>query len=112
MLSMRHYKLYISDILESIGKIEKYTKGFSRSSFQKNTLVVDAVIKNLEVIGEASKRIPAGVKNQVPNIEWKKIVGLRNILIHEYSGIDREIIWNVIESKLPELKKGLSEIVE
>jgi uncharacterized protein with HEPN domain len=108
---MRHYKLYIGDILEAISKIEKYTKGFSRSKFQKNTLVVDAVIKNLEVIGEASKRIPASIKSQIPAIEWKKIVGLRNILIHEYSGIDRDIIWDIIESKLPELKARLIEII-
>ena len=70
------------------------------------------VIKNLEVIGEASKRIPAGIKNQIPTIEWKKIIGLRNILIHEYSGIDRDIIWDIIENKLPELKARLIEIVK
>ncbi len=107
---MRHYKLYISDILDAISKIEKYTKGFSRSKFQKNTLVVDAVIKNLEVIGEASKRIPANIKSQMPVIQWKKIIGLRNILIHEYSGIDRDIIWDIIENKLPELKKQLLDL--
>ena len=107
---MRHYKLYIDDILDAISKIEKYTKGFTRSTFQKNTLVADAVIKNLEVIGEASKRIPAGIKHQIPAIEWKEIVGLRNILIHEYSGIDKDIVWDIIENKLPVLKEHLRAI--
>ncbi len=109
---MRHYKLYIEDILESIQKIQKYTKSSSRSQFTKNTLVADAVARNLEIIGEASKRIPASIKNQIPSIEWKKIVGLRNMLIHEYSGIDRDIIWDIIEHKLPELKSSLSKFLK
>lgn len=62
---MRHYKLYIEDILEAITKIERYTKGFTRSKFQKNSLVADAVVKNLEIIGEASKRIPANIKSHL-----------------------------------------------
>ncbi len=107
---MRHYKLYIGDILDAISKIEKYTKGFTRSKFQKNSLVSDAVVKNLEVIGEASKRIPVDIKRQIPAIEWKKIVGLRNILIHEYSAIDRDIVWDIIENKLPTLKTQLIQV--
>ena len=109
---MRHYKLYIEDILDAISKIEKYTKGLTRSKFQKNTLVIDAVVKNLEVIGEASKRIPIAIKNEIPSIQWKKIVGLRNILIHEYAGIDKDIVWDIIEHKLPELKTHLALIVK
>ncbi len=107
---MRHYSLYIEDILEAIAKIEKYTKGFTRIKFQKNSLVADAVIKNLEVIGEASKRIPASIKQTMPSIQWKKIVGLRNILIHEYSGIDKDIVWDIIQHKLPELKTLLRQV--
>ena len=61
-------------------------------------------MKNLEVIGEASKRIPAHIKHQIPNIEWKKIVGLRNILIHEYSAIDKDIVWDIIENKVARIK--------
>ena len=108
---MRHYKLYIQDILDAINKIEKYTKGFTRVKFQKNTLVADAVAKNLEIIGEASKRIPASIKSQIPSIQWKKIIGLRNILIHEYSGIDKDIVWDIIEHKLPDLKIYLNQIL-
>ena len=109
---MRHYKLYIEDILEAIQKIQKYTKTCSRSQFLRNTLLTDAVARNLEIIGEASKRIPAHIKSQIPSIEWKKIIGLRNMLIHEYSGIDKDIIWDIIEHKLPELKLSLGRFVK
>lgn len=109
---MRHYKLYIDDILEAIHKIQKYTKSFSRSKFAKNTLVMDAVARNLEIIGEASKRIPADVKDQISSIEWKKIVGLRNMLIHEYSWIDKDIVWDIIEHKLPELNLELNKFLK
>ena len=109
---MRHYKLYIGDILDAIVKIEKYTKGFTPSKFQRNSLVADAVVKNLEVIGEASKRIPADIKHKIPAIEWKKIVGLRNIFIHEYSAIDKKIVWDIIENKLPALKAHLTQVLK
>ena len=68
---------------------------------------MDAVARNLEIIGEASKRIPVEIKRQIPDIPWKKIVGLRNMLIHEYSGMDKEIIWDIIENKLDTLEASL-----
>ena len=104
---MRDYKLYIQDILDSIKKIKTYTKGTSKDKFKKNSLLVDAVARNLEIIGEASKRIPTDIKRQIPDIPWKKIVGLRNMLIHEYSGIDKEIIWDILENKLDVLASSL-----
>ncbi len=104
---MRDYKLYIQDILDSIKKIQTYTKGVSKDKFTKNSLIVDAVARNLEIIGEASKRIPSDIKRQIPEVPWKKIIGLRNMLIHEYSGIDKEIIWDIIETKLDILAVSL-----
>ena len=104
---MRDYKLYIQDILDSIKKIQTYTKGVSKDKFTKNSLIVDAVARNLEIIGEASKRVPSDIKKQIPDIPWKKIVGLRNMLIHEYSGIDKEIIWDILENKLDVLASSL-----
>ena len=104
---MRDYRLYIQDVLDSIKKIQIYTKGVSKDKFTNNSLIVDAVARNLEIIGEASKRIPIDIKRQVPDIPWKKIVGLRNMLIHEYSGIDKEIIWDILENKLDVLASSL-----
>ena len=89
----KEYKVYLDDISESIKKIEKYIKGIPYNEFTKNTLIIDAVIRNLEIIGEAVKRIPANIRKKYPDIEWKKIAGLRDILIHEYSGINSKIIW-------------------
>ncbi|MDO8580675.1 MAG: DUF86 domain-containing protein [Candidatus Omnitrophota bacterium] len=102
---MREYKLYLIDILAAAGKIEKFTKGITLAKFRKNELVMDAVIRNLEIIGEASKKLPETFKKNMAGIEWHKIAGLRNILIHEYFGVDAEILWDIIKNKLPELKR-------
>ena len=71
-------------------------------------MAIDATVRNLEVIGEAVKRIPEHVKNKHPDVEWKKIAGLRDILIHEYFGVDLEVVWDIIRNKLPEFKKEIS----
>jgi len=94
----KDYKVYLEDIMQAITKIEKYTKNLTFTKFRKNELVIDAVVRNLEIIGEAAKRIPNQVKEKAPDIEWKKITGLRDILIHEYFGVDIEIIWDIIKT--------------
>lgn len=104
-------RVYFDDILESIRRIEEYTKGMSYDQFRENQLVTDAVIRNLEVIGEAVKNISSETKKKYPDIEWKKIAGIRDILIHEYFGINLEIIWDVVVNKVPELKESISDIV-
>lgn len=100
----REFKAYLKDILESILKIEKYTKGLSFNKFESNELVQDGVVRNLEIIGEAVKNIPDEIKNKKNGIDWRKIVGLRDILIHAYFGIDIDIVWDIIKNKIPELK--------
>ena len=105
---MRDYRLYLEDIQSSVQKIEKFTEGLTLQKFQKDDLVIDAVIRNLAIIGEASKNIPDKIKKKYPNIEWEKITALRNILVHEYFGIDEQIVWDIITNKLPELKKTIS----
>lgn len=105
---MRDYRLYLEDIQNSAQKIERFTKGLTLPKFQKDVLVIDAVIRNLEVIGEASKNIPDKIKKRYPDIEWEKITALRNILAHEYFGVDHEILWNIVSTKLPGLKKAIN----
>ncbi len=106
----RDYEVYMEDILESITKIENYVKGLSYEDFSKNTLIVDAVVRNLEIIGEAVKKIPTDIKKKYPYIGWRKIAGLRDILIHEYFGINLEIVWDVVINKLPELKVSIKKV--
>jgi len=107
----REYKAYLKDILEAIRKIEKYTENISMEDFAKDELIQDGVVRNLEIIGEAVKNIPEDIKNRKSQVAWKKIAGLRDILIHGYFGIDVDIVWDVVKNKIPELKQKISEIV-
>ncbi len=106
----RELKTYVEDILTAVQKIEKYTASMIKEDLIKNELVQDAVVRNLEVIGEAVKKIPEDIRNQYDYIPWRKIAGLRDILIHEYFGINMNIVWDVIENKLKPLKTTAEEI--
>ena len=108
----RDYKIYLNDIIECIGKIQNYTAGLLLVDFCNDAKTIDAVIRNLEIIGEAAKRLPEEIRIKFPDVEWHKIISLRNILIHEYPGIDLETIWNIIESKLSQLEKQIKKIIK
>jgi uncharacterized protein with HEPN domain len=101
---MKDDRLYLIHLSESIAKIESYTKGLDFASFMQNTLVQDAVLRNLQVLAESTQRLSEDFKKLHPEIEWYKIAGLRNILVHDYLGIDLETVWTVVTDKLPELK--------
>ena len=108
----RDYNLYLEDILEAINKIERYSRDISYAEFLDSELVIDGIIRNLEIIGEAIKEIPQETKDKYPDIDWKRIIGLRDIVAHRYFGIDTEIIWDIIKNKISELKKCVKEILE
>jgi uncharacterized protein with HEPN domain len=94
----REYRHYLIDILEAIRSIDDYAQDMSFKQFSEDRKTVDAVIRNLEVIGEAAKKVPEAIREGYPQIEWKKIAGLRDILIHEYFSIDLEIVWDIIHT--------------
>lgn len=106
----RNLDLYISDINEAIKKIEKYTKGMSFEKFIKDDKTIDAVMKNLENIGEAARNIPAEFKAKHSFIPWKEIIGMRNKITHEYFGVDVEILWEAIAKDIPQLKKEIKTL--
>jgi uncharacterized protein with HEPN domain len=108
----RDFKVFLKDILQAIERIEKYAGSLSFEGFCENQLVQDGVVRNLEIIGEAVKHLPKDVQKKYPTVEWKKIAGLRDILIHAYFGVDRDIVWDVVINKIPELKGQISLILK
>ncbi len=106
----REYQAYLNDILESLKRIQRYTGNMTYNDFIKDELVQDGVVRNLEIVGEAIKKIPDKIKNIKPQIEWRKIAGLRDILVHGYFGIDLEIVWDVVKNKIPDLKQEIEEL--
>ena len=106
-MQSRSWQFRIDDIVEAINKIERYTNGIDFAAWQNDEKTVDAVIRNLEVIGEASSRLPMEVQEQYEDVPWGMMKGIRNILAHEYFGIDLEIIWKTVKKDLPILKKRL-----
>ena len=107
-MSKRPTHLLLNDIRESIDRIEEYTRGMSLEDFSKDQKSMDAVARNLEIMGEAASRLPDEFKESHSDIEWYKIVGLRHRIVHEYFGVDFEIIWQILQKDLPELRRSLS----
>jgi uncharacterized protein with HEPN domain len=101
-MSKRDNVLLIHDMIESVQKIMTYTRDMSFDQFKSDSKTVDAVIRNFD-IGEAANRLTENYKNNNPEIEWSHLRGFRNLIVHEYFGIDLEIVWHIIEENLPEL---------
>ena len=107
---MKDDRVYLQHILDAIAKIETYTAG-GREAFAHTTLIQDAVIRNFEVIGEATKRLSTRLREQHPEVPWRVVAGFRDVLIHEYEGIEINEVWNVIEHDLPNLKAQIEGIL-
>lgn len=107
----RDFKVYLEDILECIEKIKRYVAGQSFESFAKDEKTIDAVIRNLEIIGEAARNVPKDTRNQHQEIKWRRIIGLRNILIHEYYSLTLKIIWDIVQNELHVLHEQIRQIL-
>lgn len=111
-MSKRSAQLLLGDILESIQKIQKFTKGMSFDKFINDDKTVDAVIRNFEIIGEASNRLPDEFKDKHDEIDWARIRGFRNRIVHDYFGIDHSIVWSIIKGYVPELLKLIQGLIK
>jgi len=96
----RDYRLYLDDMREACEKVLRYTEDISLDQFVQDEKTFDAVVRNLEIIGEAAKHIPTEVRGRYPEVEWPKIAGLRDVVVHEYFGLDEDILWDVIQNRV------------
>ena len=109
-MSKRNPSLLIEDMTDSANKIIAYTKGMTFDEFMDDSRTVDAVIRNFEIIGEATNRLPDEFKEKYPNIDWHKIRGFRNRIVHDYMGIDYSIVWEIRNGFLQKLIDELNKI--
>jgi uncharacterized protein with HEPN domain len=109
---MKDDKLYLIHIGECIDRIESYTRGMTKEAFLASSMVQDAVIRNLQTLAESTQRLSARAKEGQPAIDWRKIAGFRNILVHDYLGVDLEKVWNIVQNDLPVLKSAIGAMLK
>jgi uncharacterized protein with HEPN domain len=108
----RNWKMRISDILQCIAKIRRFTKGYTFGDFQADEKTIDSVLRNLEIIGEAARYVPAEVRALHPELPWAEMLPMRNMVIHEYHGVNLQIIWQTVKEDLPPLVAPLKRILQ
>ena len=110
-MSERNSLLYLRDMLESIAAIESFLSGVDRDSFALDRKTYSATIRELEIIGEASSNVPEMIQNLNPDVPWRVLKDFRNVLAHHYFGVNVDIVWDIVQNKLPELKGQIEEII-
>ena len=108
----RDYRLYLEDMHEALLRVTRYTAGVSYDAFVKDELRIDAVVRNLEMVGEAAKHVPQALRKQHPSVAWKQISGLRDILIHQYFAVSLPIVWDIVQNEVPNLVNSLRSMLE
>lgn len=110
-MNRKSQDFYLRYILDALTRIDEYT-GSGRAEFGESTLVQDAVIRNLEVVGEAVKSLDDRTTTQAPEIRWRDIAGMRDKLIHQYFGVDLDVVWAVVEHEIPRLRSVVERLIE
>jgi uncharacterized protein with HEPN domain len=108
----RRWRTRAEDILEALARIQRYTAGLTEEEFLRDDLVVDAVIRNLAVVGEAVRGIPEDVRSRHPSVPWERLRGMRNVLIHEYFDVGQEILWGTVRDDVPMLAARVRALLE
>lgn len=103
----RDWTFFLEDIFEAANKVLRYTNGMSLEAFRSDELVFDAVVRNLEIIGEAAKHLPKEVQERMPDVEWSKAAAFRDVIAHGYFGLNVHIIWDVTRNKVPAISKSV-----
>lgn len=104
-------KLFLNDIREAIDAIVSYVGDMDYDGFMRDKKTIDAVLRNLEIIGEAAKNVPSGFKEEYPSMNWRAMTGMRDKLIHEYFGVSPRIVWETVKNDLPALKSQIEEVL-
>lgn len=112
MPKKRNINLFFVDILEAITSIKEYTQGMSYNEFLKDKRTRDAVVRNLEIIGEAAKNIPDDTKEKYPEVNWKEMAGMRDKLIHEYFGVSNVVVWETVTDDIPMFESQIEKIIK
>lgn len=112
MKTKKDPKIFLEHILESINRIENDLNGLSEVEFSESLTIQDAVVRRLEIIGEAVRNLPASFRKKYFKIPWRKISGMRDVLIHEYFGVDMALVWKIANKDVPKLKRQISELLE
>ena len=108
----RDYRLYLQDIFECIERVENYISGLSYEEFAHDQKTVDAVLRNIEIVGEATKHIPDDIRNKYPDVPWRKMAGMRDKVMHSYFDVIYTIVWETATHDLPSVKSGIREVLD